>query len=308
MIDQWAAAEARRRHPALKAWSKNVLEVQREQLATTISRRCQPLRAEKYRRRCPVPGATAEDYILQRVDVGGASYLVGIHFFGLNIERPYLGILARTGLLDDVDRVATALYRRFAVFRPQSMQLFQSGDDEPDLRDRHGAIPDQRLIAGHTEGLPPFSEPECVTLRIPEDLDALHHHLQVWFSEFREDVPGLADRVHPLSSAMLKRQHAREVWVDNQLAGAIAGSHNGTSGLEGVEITEEILGRAFRGRGLAVAAQRTFLRDFPDAIAWGRIDTDNHASMKTALRVGRIDLGGWTFVPFTAAHSEGGSA
>ena len=68
-------------------------------------------------------------------------------------------------------------------------------------------------------------------------------------------------------------------------------------------IAEGFLDAPFRGRGLAAVAQRRLIDVLPEApggLLFGTIDGGNYASMRTALKTGSVDVGGWTFLPLVA--------
>ncbi len=94
-----------------------------------------------------------------------------------------------------------------------------------------------------------------------------------------------------------------DIEVDGQWAGIMAASRDVDGPLAGHLILEEFLDAPFRGRGLAARAQRCLIDVLPEApggLLFGTIDGVNHASMRTALKTGRMDVGGWTFVPLIA--------
>ena len=91
-----------------------------------------------------------------------------------------------------------------------------------------------------------------------------------------------------------------EVLIEGESAGVIGGFADRSYGLKGYLVADEILDDEHRGRGFAPAMQRRFidaLRASEDDLVFGTIAVQNAASIRTALRVGRVDVGGWWFVP-----------
>lgn len=65
-------------------------------------------------------------------------------------------------------------------------------------------------------------------------------------------------------------------------------------------MVEEILRKRYRGQRLAPAVQRAFVERLDHVkrpIVFGTIKDKNFASLRTALRTGRVDVGGWVFFP-----------
>lgn len=71
-------------------------------------------------------------------------------------------------------------------------------------------------------------------------------------------------------------------------------------GVCGWVITEEVVGRAYRGQGSASRAQRALAAWLcergRDALILGTVDGANEASLRTAARAGRRCGGRWWFV------------
>jgi GNAT superfamily N-acetyltransferase len=85
-----------------------------------------------------------------------------------------------------------------------------------------------------------------------------------------------------------------------RLAGIIAARLDRRHGARTWYMIEEVLDGDYRGRGLAPALQRALIARLDPARAaliLGEIDDVNLPSLRTALRTGRLDAGGWVFVP-----------
>lgn len=69
--------------------------------------------------------------------------------------------------------------------------------------------------------------------------------------------------------------------------------------MHGYIITEEILSKRFRGKGFAPALQRQLIEHLMyenDEMIFGNPNSRNLVSLRTASRVGRVDVGGVYFV------------
>jgi GNAT superfamily N-acetyltransferase len=90
-----------------------------------------------------------------------------------------------------------------------------------------------------------------------------------------------------------------EIRVDGQAAGLVAGYRAEEQGMRGFLVGEFLLTRPFRGRGLGPAAQRRFAEALPREagdVLMGTITEGNLASLATAKRCGREEIGGWLWV------------
>lgn len=89
------------------------------------------------------------------------------------------------------------------------------------------------------------------------------------------------------------------VEMDGEVGGVMAARRSVAAGMSGYRIWEKFLFGAHRGRGLAVAAQRAFYRSLDageSRLVFGHIHPRNPASLKAAMRDGRVDVGGYAFV------------
>jgi len=163
------------------------------------------------------------------------------------------------------------------------------------------AMPIERLV----ELAPPPGR-ERVRMSLATNLDffdeyARHYH--EWMAsaphladfvrvETREDLNGYMEE----GLLMLAEFEGGRGW---ELGGVMAGrGHRSVLGLGGVTTAEEFIYPAFRGQGLAAPMQRAFVdelaargfgTDMGCVIGW--IHHINEASRRTALKVGRLELG-----------------
>jgi GNAT superfamily N-acetyltransferase len=92
-----------------------------------------------------------------------------------------------------------------------------------------------------------------------------------------------------------------EIFVDGQWAG-ITGVDPRSDGfaLRGFAVIEMLLAQFARGQGLGAAVQYRLAEALQasqsDDVLYGTIGSNNPPMLKTAARVGRMDLGGWIWV------------
>lgn len=294
-------APARALAAAPEATLRAMLEhaVQTRVLDTEVARHNQ--------RVCSVHGAQLADYQMRELDLGGDQrVLAAIHFFGLDVTRPFVGIAGHTRPFEtarQLEELSAQLTDAFGVFAPHAIYFYQPRITaqlaHPRLWDS------RRILVGRIRTLRDQPLPRAaarITLR-PASVALGHAERVRYYGEFHADMPALRERVRPWDASELEPAAAEgALWtahVDGEPAGVIAAVRASEHAFCGWLIIEEILARRFRGRGLAVPLQRALLAQLNDLggdFVLGTIDTANHASLRTALGIGRCDVGGYSFM------------
>jgi len=265
--------------------------------------------ASRFHTSCPVEGAQRHDYLHRHIKVPNATLLAGIRFKGLRLDAPFVELIAASQPLDTLDlEVCWQILRdTFAIFTPRWIRAFE------------GARPWRQQLAParpHHVDLHVLAAPIPALLNVPAPptLGRVRVH------PVRPEVsyPRYADAHRAwrasdaLASEVLTADHddfvacAREgalldAFVGGQWAGVIGARPGTWRGLTGFEVFELFLDVPFRGQGLAVALQRHLLRVLEPRAhtqTWlfGTIHDRNRASLATARRMQRVDVGSWVFV------------
>lgn len=279
----------------------------RRELTDEIKTRMHSLEHLKaYAQDCPVSGAKPVDYRLRQISLGkDGSFLAGIHFLGLDVNRPFVGVLAREHALTDaayVRRVSKALASHFSLFSPEAVWFFQpDGAPELDLASYPGSRLDQHLLAAPVR--------EMLT-RSPQHLDRVEARAitEGWyrryteaFARFRAANPKRGYLNMEKESDLIGCEEGgalRELFVDGKWAGLIAAGVDRQAGLTGHSVWDVLLDTPWRGKGLAAACHRRFLEHLPpDTLLWGTVDARNTPSRRAAQGAGRVIVGRWWFIP-----------
>lgn len=276
-----------------------------EAVRGTIRERSDPAGLERYRRACPVPGVDATAYGLREVSLGtGFAVLAGIHFYGGDVARPFVGVFAQAGDLTSVERLdaTVALCDVFAPFGPSATWWWVvGGEDVP-----ASAIADQRLWMGAVADLvrAPAQAADMPFALRRDDRGATYAAYEGLFEAFVA--------AHPAWAGRLARTTREDYEACASVGGLFVAEHQGSvvgvfaarpgevRGVPGWLIEEELLAEGFRGRGLAPLLQRSALARLDASahpLVLGTIDAGNAPSWRTARRVGRTDVAGWFFVP-----------
>lgn len=202
--------------------------------------------------------------------------------------------------------IAEAVLARFAPLGVGRVAAFLHGDAAAGgatLRGQRGISPApyKRWLAAPLAELrrrQPPAHASRIRVTTPSDLGFWPQYSRM-YEEFWLASPELRDRIgmeRPEDLEEFRRQGGlRLVWIDDRLAGLIGGVRHAELGLRGWRLRERVLGGDFRGAGYATAALDAFLRDLaaePDELLWGTILPDNLGSLRSALNLGRVDIGG----------------
>ena len=143
---------------------------------------------------------------------------------------------------------------------------------------------------------------ERVRATTPTDLSFWPAYARM-YEEFWASEPALRERIGMESREDLQEYMAqgglRLVWIDDELAGLVGGVRLTELGLRGWRLRERVLGGKWRGAGFAAAALDAAVRDLrrePGDLLWGTILPENRGSMGSAVRLGRVDVGGLWWV------------
>lgn len=301
-------------HPIVFQWcSKEQITLSLEKhLHQNIQQRMfTPEWAEKYAKACPTPDSLASDYSLRLIDGGSnGKTLAGIHFYGGDTTKPFIGILGRDWTIDSPKLLSywkNRLFEEFESFYPQSLQLFQASETtELCLPALPNVQIDQYLIAGSISEIKEQPRPELkgVSLHpLPYISNDEYLHFREAFERFYEEKPIFKDRVFPASFTELQACGTVgglfEVRINDQWAGIIAAQPSTHPPLTGYIVWEEFLDTPFRGTKRSHIMQRLLIENLPPIpsdIILGTIDFRNKASLGTALKTGRMIIGAEMFV------------
>jgi len=314
-LDQYVRFEAEHVHPRIAGWvSPDVIRERLcAELSSEIEQRTELGDAERYRQRCAVQGVHCSEYMLREIDLGDdGRLLAGIHFLGMDVRLPFVGVLARTRALEGpaaIERVTRRLWREFARFQPQRWRVWPSSADSA-LELTPGTEVDMFVLAGRLDDLRARPVREVTTSVALDACDAgeIHAEYLATFERFFAAHPQWRGRIQIESEERLRQAQTLGVLaralVDGRSAGFFAAVPAAERALTGFVMLEEILDTPFRGRGLAPTLQRMLFDHLaqrgadPRAIVFGHIAHSNAASLRSAQAVGRQEVYRTVFLPF----------
>lgn len=228
-------------------------------------------------------GVLPSDYLHRRVTTSAGTLLGGIRFYGRDITRPFIEIIAHS--FTDLNRMRACVCQEWPLFAPRFLRvrvtpgrltgagvvLDESVYAAP-YCDMHAANPNVRLA--------PFGKVEDAEAIVTE--------------AYRRLDPDLARNITAATAAELDEWHRydqlRAIHTPEGVVGLLAVVPGTIDWMDGDVINEEVIIFEHRGHGYAAAGQSAWAaepgRDRRRLLI-GTIDRHNTASRKTAEAAGR---------------------
>lgn len=239
-----------------------------------------------------LPDVVSADYLHRVIRSAHGNLLGGIRFYGRDIHRPFVEIVAHS--FDDLDRLRDCVAREWAIFAPSALRLTSRPgvlDGPHVLLDKTVHVArcrDMRAPSPHVV-LAPFAHPEEAISVVNDRYGAL--------------APELARNITAASEQDLRDWHANgrlhAVWSGGCVVGVLAVAPGHIGWIEGEEINEEVVAVEHRGHGYAAHAQAywaAYLAPDRDRLLIGTIDRLNTVSRRTAAAAGRARVLDMVFV------------
>ena len=267
-----------------------------------------------------LPGVAPLDYAHRHVRAGDRSMIGGIRFYGHDIGRPFVEVIAHdfttieSGTArpdaESLAKLADAVASEWSAFRPLHMHLCVPP---------HSPVPpnahvDTHVFVARYRGMaPPDGRVELTTFASPDEAMAM---VRARFAAMERDEPMLRRNVSPIEPDYMTELHAEgrvHAIVPTALrpaggeaegglgaaVGLLAVAPGGVDWIDGDEVMEEVVASEHAGHGYAASAQAAFAA-LPSndraALLVGTIDALNVASRRTAERAERANVMDYLFV------------
>ncbi len=243
-----------------------------------------------------LPGIGPDDYLHRLISTRWGRLLGGIRFYGRDVSRPFVEIVAHS--FDDLDRLCDCVAEEWTMFAPRAMRLHAA----PAGLRHPRVVLDKTIHAARCREIR-VSAPQ-VTL---EPFTRIEEALSLVAARYRELTPDLARNVAPAGADDLRRWHAtghlHAMCARASVVGVLAVAPGYIGWIDGEEIMEEVVDAAHAGHGYAAHAQAFWaahLSPDRDRYLIGTIDRLNTASRKTAEAAGRRRVLDMVFIPLGA--------
>ena len=233
-----------------------------------------------------MPGVNVDDYLHRRIRTSSGDLLAGIRFYGRDVTRPFVEIIAHS--FDDLDRMRACVSREWSTFAPPHLRL----RGRPSRFSGANTLLDNSVyVARYRDMRPPAPHVWLEPFDRVEDAEAIRG---ARYRVLAVDDPALARNVFPSTSADLAAWHEtgqlRAIRTRDAVVGVLAVAPGAIDWIAGDEINEEVIAVEHRGHGYAALAQAAWAahvaRDQRQLLI-GTIDRLNIASRRTADAAGR---------------------
>jgi len=255
----------------------------------------------------------ALDWANRRLDLPGGWAVTGIRFRAGDASRPFVDVIATTGSptpdgLADLAEIVVPAYEAFAplclrVDAPDPAGLVEQLNGDP--RFGAGCAVDMYVVAGLVHELrkhPRAPAYPWVSLRAGDPQELAPRVASV-YAELAVRQPELAMWANPEDADSLAESAGEgllfEVLVDGEPAGVVASIRYDAHAMAGFSVQELCLDAAHRGRNMAAGTVQRLTDELPARpgdVLWGTIHPSNLPSLRNALSVGRVHVGGYAWV------------
>lgn len=263
---------------------------------------------ERFSQGCPVEGASPGDYMNRFAAYSGGTALLGIRFKGLDLSKPFVDVVATTSPITDAQQIqelCRLALREYTLFNPTAVRFVVISRGAMPAFSCIGTWEKKYLIGSIAEmaARPAPAHTERVELKRSEDLSFfdvyLETYTQLLASNPQHHEYATVEEREDLESC-LENGAVFEVHIDGHWAGLFSGHTSVDACLNGFLVTENLLTNDYRGHGLGPAVQWHAANHLAPnhRVLFGTIHKDNQGAYRTALKSGRIDVGGycWVFV------------
>ena len=266
---------------------------------------------EKFERNMPVAGATPDMYNHRVCEIADMHVMMGIRFRGRDRNQPFVDLVRANVPMADVSQIHAItdwVKEAFAVFKPLKVRFFQPSHITFPMDHALVATGDKRVLAASLSDMRSGDKPvgyERVNLKRAQSIEFYEPYAAAYAAIHRER-PWLPSQAEAMAMDQaqdsIQTSYVFEVFVDGVWAGVISAERRDNEfGLQGYVVTEMVLNSAARGKGLGCAVQIQLaeallpLGERSDLL-YGTIGAENPPMLKTALRAGRLDIGGYMWV------------
>jgi len=233
-----------------------------------------------------LPGVTPDQYAHRLVETSHGALLGGIRFYGRDVDRPFVEVVAHD--FDELDALRECVHREWSPFATRFARL----------RARPGTIRGARVLLDQGVHLARYRDMAAPDGRVRlapfQDADDAVAVVRRRYERLAVDAPGLARNVPQADPDDVRRWHTagrlHAIVVGDDVVGLFAVAPGRIGWLDGDEVNEEVVDAEYAGHGYAASAQREWASrqtDDGDRSLVGTIDGHNVASRRTAQRAGR---------------------
>ena len=312
ILEQIIDSKLAQASPLQRTWytPETLRDLYQRDLRADIERVLSDELAKKFHHYCPVPGASDDDFKNRWLELPGLGRaIIGIRFWNLDLGRPFVAVTFSETLLQpgtDIGALKSAVAEVYGLFQPKHLRFFFPGHWRGDISTWREAHWEKRYLAAPLREMCALPKPRNLgRLRLRQAADMTFYAAYADLYERRfAAFPLLREytrtETEEAMAEYLQEGTLFEVEVDGAWSGIICVTRHVEQGLKGFLVVEMLLEPHLSGQGLGVAAQYRLahaLNAEEDDVLFGTIDARNTATIKTARRSGRADVGGFLWLP-----------
>lgn len=253
-------------------------------------------------------GQPPEAFLNCWVEVGpDLGVMLSIRFEGMDREKPFVdvSVTSRPLTQGDLPALLTVGLGVYGAFRPGRLRLWSAAPLDGWMGNLPGTRTDLRVLAAPLAELRMGKVLDSLTLTPTRDTSR-HADAVAAYAAVDAEHPGHVGQARVIDEDALKEAIEAGTMFDMCWKGEWSG-YAGTlpetqPGLPAQVVQELLLAPYARGHGLGPHLSTLLARALPNdgRVLSGTIHGENRGARQAALRAGRHDIGGWTWVPLTA--------
>ena len=233
-----------------------------------------------------LPGIAPLDYAHRHIRTPRGELLGGIRFYGRDVARPFVDVLAHS--FTDLSVLADVVAAEWSAFGVRFLRL----QHRPGIINGGNVILDQTIhVARYSQMTPTDGRVRLAPL---PDAGSAIDLVAARYADLAAANPELAGNIAGQEAEEIEEWHRsgrlRGIDVDGTIVGLLAVDDSNIGWITGDEVKEEVIASGHSGHGYAASAQAAWaahVADDPARLLIGTIDRHNHASRRTAERAGR---------------------
>lgn len=246
-----------------------------------------------------LPSIASGDYNHRLVQAKNGRLIGGIRFYGGDITRPFVDVIAHD--FHDPNELRDCVATEWASFAPRNLRLVLAcGTQLPAFAEVDVSI----YVSRFGDMTPPDNRVSLVRF---QNVDEAVSIVATRYAELARSDPALAQNISAADEADLKFWHDEnqvfaihtEVHGSEKTVGLFAAAPGKVEWIEGDEVNEEVILSAYSGHGFAASAQMAWAARSeadPNTLLVGTIDRLNNASRRSAEKARRIAVLDYAFL------------
>jgi hypothetical protein len=256
--------------------------------------------AARFHKNIFVEGTAPKDYLAKYFEFNGIEFVTTIRFFNRNPEKPYAYIeyysCDTKYFFENWIEIRKIIFKEYDVFYLNKIRLSLRTEDKFYFENFKPAL-DQGMYAAQIANLIKSEIHSKENLRIEKIEQMTQEDYAIYaeeYTKFRDANPQLTSIAsEPLETINehCQKDYGFKLYVNEQWAGFALYASVHEFYLYGYLVWDKIIFEKFRGQNLSAYLQNQGFKEYvkdTTGFIYGTIEADNHGSIKTAEKSGRV--------------------